>query len=116
MTTPNPYGALIDIVVAVSAVLFFVSLLYAYRLRQAAGSGAVASSKLQTRGYLLIGLWVILPPIWFFLEFQLLHPNMVDNSFELSRVKQAQDLARNVWLAFVVVLAAILGVKWPPGN
>ena len=66
------------------------------------------------RGYVLIGLWVILPPIWFFFEFKHLHPNMAGDTFELSRVKQAQDLGRNIWLSFVVVLAAIIGIKWPP--
>lgn len=109
----NPYATFIDTVVGVSVALFFASLIYAYKIR----TGSRTVEEKQIRGYILIGLWVLLPPIWFFVEFQLLHPNIFpQDSFELSRVKQSQELARNVWLAFVVVLAAIVGVKWPPGS
>jgi hypothetical protein len=112
----NPYGTLIDGVVATSAILFIASLVYAYKLRTGSYAGSLTAEQVRVRGYILIGLWVILPPIWFFFEFQYLHPNMLGDPAELSRVKQAQDLGRNIWLAFIVVLGAIVGVKWPPGS
>ncbi len=113
---PNPFDPVIDGVVIASVVLFVASLWYAYKLRTRSQSGVTTAEAVRSAGYVLIGLWVLLPPIWFFFEFQHLHPNMVENSFELSRVKQAQDLGRNVWLSFVVVFAAIVGIKWPPGE
>jgi hypothetical protein len=112
---PNPFAAFIGTVVVCSAVAFVGSLLYAYRLRRRSQDGTLTAEQSRFRASWLLGLWVILPPIWFFVEFQFLHPNMADDLFELSRVKQAQDLGRNIWLAFAVVLAAIVGVKLPPG-
>lgn len=70
------------------------------------------SSGLDKETYKLLAFWALAPPLWFFVEFEFLHPCI--DAFELARVKQAQDLARNIWVAFVVVLAAIMGVKWPP--
>lgn len=112
----NPYSTLINSVILGSALLFVASLFYAYKLRTGSNVGALTAEQVRVRGNVLIGLWVILPPIWFFFEFQFLHPNMLGDALELSRVKQAQDLGRNIWLSFVVVLAAILGIKWPPGS
>jgi hypothetical protein len=111
----NPYGTLIDVAVATGAVLFVASLAYAFKVRKDTMSGDVEEAHARPRGYMLIGAWVLVPPLWFFFEFTWLHPNIFDDSTEFARVKYAQELARNVWLAFVVVLAAILGVKWPPG-
>ena len=113
---PNPFAFFINGVVISSVVLFLLSLWIAYALRIRSQSGETTAEVARNRGYLLIGLWVLLPPIWFFFEFQYLHPNMMESTFELSRVKQAQDLGRNIWLSFVVVLAAIVGIKWPPGT
>ena len=116
MTTSNPYATLISAVIGISIVLFVASMIYAYRLRVGSHGGSLTWPQIQFHGYILIGFWVIVPPIWFFFEFQCLHPNMLDNANELSRVKHAQDLGRNIWLSFVVVLAAIIGIKWPPGS
>lgn len=97
--------------IGISIVLAAASLIWAVRLRTA----GVALEQRKTRSYLLLAFWVLVPPVWFFFEFQYLHPDIYpQNSFELSRVEHSQDLARNVWLAFVVVLAVALGVKWPP--
>lgn len=59
--------------------------------------------------YLLLGFWALIPPIWFFLEWVFLR-QYVDCPDDL---KYTQELARNIWIALVVVLAAILGIKWP---
>jgi hypothetical protein len=115
----NPFDSLIDAAIVVSVVMFIASLVYAYRLRTGALAGSLSDSQVRARGYLVIGLWVILPPIppiWFFFEFQFLHPNMLRDAVEMGRVRHAQDLGRNVWIAFVIVLAAVVGVKWPPGS
>jgi hypothetical protein len=56
-------------------------------------------------GFLLVGAWALGPPIWFIWEW---HANKVD----VEQLKYSQELARNVWVAVVVVLAAIIGIKW----
>lgn len=116
MTVPNKNALSIKVVVGAAAVGLIASLAYAYMLRTGSYLGPMEPDQVSFRGYLLIGFWVLIPPIWFFFEFQCLHRNMLNDPFELSRVKQAQDLGRNIWLAFVIVLAAIIGVKWPPGT
>ncbi len=112
----NAYAGDLDIIVALAAVLFILSLFYAYRLRLGTQSDKPRRiDKARRRGYLLIGLWVILPPIWFFFELQFLHTNLMSSPNELSRVAHAQHLGRNIWLTIVVVLAAIVGIKRSPG-
>jgi hypothetical protein len=64
-------------------------------------------------GYVLVGAWALGPPIYFLWEFSSRFPEGAGESAEAERVKYLQELARNVWLALVLVLAAILGIKWP---
>jgi hypothetical protein len=58
---------------------------------------------------IVILFWVALPPLWFFFEWIILCPNLLKD--ERERIAHTHDLARNVWLALVVFLAVILGVK-----
>ena len=62
-------------------------------------------------GYALLAFWALAPPVWFFFEWVLL----VDHSVaaEAQRISHSHDLGRNVWLAYIAVLASSLGVKWP---
>ena len=67
-------------------------------------------------GYILLGLWVIVPPIWFFCEYLKEFPKGHDrDQSEVERLKHLQDLARNIWLAQIILLTSIMGVKWPVG-
>jgi hypothetical protein len=59
-------------------------------------------------------LWTILPPLWFWGEYWLFwrngpipkfHPELTANE-ALERFEHAQELGRNVWIAFVALLAA----------
>jgi hypothetical protein len=61
-------------------------------------------------GYVLIGLWTLGPPVYFLLEYAFLPP--VEGHHD-DRVKHLHDLARNFWIAFVVVLAVLLDIPWP---
>ena len=66
-------------------------------------------------GYMLLGFWALAPPVWFLFEFTYRLPKQDDKrADEMSRLKHLHDLSRNIWLAFIVVLAAIMGVGWPP--
>ena len=115
VVAPNQFAWLINTMMVVSIAAFAASAFWALKLRKEARISDFAAKRAARRGHVILGAWVLLPAIWFFVEFQWLHPNMID-SFELGRVKHAQELARNIWIAFVIVLAAIIGVKWPPGH
>ncbi len=63
-------------------------------------------------GYILVLFWVLAPPVWFFFEWAVLCPNDLTPE-ESSRIKHLHDLGRNIWLALVIVLAAILNYDYP---
>jgi hypothetical protein len=60
----------------------------------------------------LLSIWALVPPVWFYVDWARLNPTQPD---ERDYLKHLHDLARNIWLAYVVVLAAVLDVKWPGG-
>ena len=93
-----------QIVAWTSWVLAIASLALAFALRT-----SLASYK-EPCGYVLLGLWALGPPIWFMAEYSFFPPT---EGHQDDRVKHLHDLARNFWLAFVVVLAATMGIKWP---
>ena len=55
----------------------------------------------------LIGFWMLLPPVYFWLDW-LYWTAPGDREMTV----HTHDLARNIWLALVVALAAILEIKW----
>lgn len=64
-------------------------------------------------GYTLLGLWTLVPPLWFLYEFQSEFPrDHKKPQEEVDRLKHIHDLSRNIWVAFIVVLAAIMGKSW----
>jgi hypothetical protein len=60
--------------------------------------------------YWLVGAWALLTPLWFIWEWHTFKGDKA--AFE--HFKYGQELARNVWIALVVVLAVITGIKWGP--
>jgi len=92
----------------VSAVCAAVSLVLAYLFR------THWHAMLNPYGYWLLALWALIPPLWFLFEFNQDFPaNETHDASKVERMKHLQALSRNLWLAFVVVLAAIMGIKWP---
>ena len=61
-------------------------------------------------GYVLLTIWVIAPPLWFFLEY-LWWPPAAGHADE--RTRHFHDLARNLWLALVVILGVIMEIPFP---
>lgn len=53
-------------------------------------------------------LWVVVPPLWFLVDWALFEPTN-DKNFE--HFKYSQELARNLWVAVAAVLALILGLR-----
>jgi hypothetical protein len=119
---PAACAGYIRTVAGIAIALATISIVVALWLRSSTRrQDATADSRGRKRlySYVLLGLWVLLPPVWFFFEFEFLHPAIQsaqdgNATFELSRVSHAQDLASKIWLALVVSLAAILNIKWPP--
>ena len=74
------------------------------------------SELVNTAGFVFLAFWVLVPPVWFLYEyvkeFPEGHKRMQE---EVDRLRHLQDLARNLWLALVIVLTAIMGIKWPVG-
>jgi hypothetical protein len=68
----------------------------------------------QAWAYAVVGLWVICPPLWFWVEWSFLTSGL--SRHELEDMKHTHEVSRNIWLAFVVVLAVIFGVRWPGGE
>lgn len=61
-------------------------------------------------GYPVVGAWVLLPPVWFLAEWVFLCKGMCDK--ERERIVHLHELARNIWVALVVVLAVIFGIDF----
>jgi len=69
----------------------------------------------RTIAQILLALWVLGPPLWFFFEHFYYFPafgNMAEGAgFE--KLKAAQDVTSKVWAAFAVVLGALYNKKSP---
>jgi hypothetical protein len=63
--------------------------------------------------YFLVGAWLLLPPIWFLTEWCYTFPPAEPPQSEivLESFEREQDLAKNIWIAYAAILAAICGVK-----
>ena len=59
---------------------------------------------------LLVALWIVLPPIWFFVELYLRDGGETDRAL----LKTYHDYARTIWLALAAVLAALYGLALKP--
>ena len=57
---------------------------------------------------IILGLWLVGPPIWFVWEWWIRQP-LDDDAF--ARFKHSQELTRNLWLAVAAFLALLFGVK-----
>ena len=88
----------------ISAVLGIASLFIAIHIR------GEQKELRELHAQVLIGFWALVPPVWFLLEW-----GWFTGVGEEEHVKHAHELARNIWLALVVVLAVIAGIKWPFG-
>jgi hypothetical protein len=89
-----------------SAVLGVLSLLGAYAIQCQWGKDSVA-------GLVLVAFWSLAPPLWFFFEWVILCPTLDET--EQARIKHSHDLGRNVWVAYVIVVAVVAGITWPGG-
>jgi hypothetical protein len=57
--------------------------------------------------YLLVGLWVAIPPLWFLYEYVHFPPA---EGTDDERMRHLHDLCRNIWIALVAILTAMTGI------
>src|SRR4051812_32402662 len=69
---------------------------------------------LQTCGPYLIGIWILVPPLFFWVDWVYFSDEL--NTPELRDVaKHTHDLSRNIWIALTAVLAYLFHVVEFPG-
>ena len=59
--------------------------------------------------YIILGGWAMGPPLWFILEFVFLYDPKEE---DLQHFKHYQSLGRDLWLGFLVFLAAFYLGDW----
>ena len=63
---------------------------------------------------LLIGLWIIIPPLWLWVEYCFLFPNgLTPFAGDFEAFKYGQELSKDLWLSISVVLTLLYFGKVP---
>lgn len=60
--------------------------------------------------YVIVTLWTLVPPIWFWLEWFYSNPNAPN--FNAESFAHGHEVSRNIWVALVVVLVALFKIPW----
>lgn len=55
----------------------------------------------------VLGLWILLPPIWFWLEYFFLYKDEGTAVVKLEAFKHGQEQSAKIWLALVTLLAGL---------
>jgi hypothetical protein len=55
----------------------------------------------------VLGLWIMVPPIWFWYEYFFLYKDTITAKVELDAFKHGQDQSAKIWLALVTILAGL---------
>lgn len=123
--------------------LIFVSLVIAFYVRWLSFDSRNQNKEKPLWAYCMLGLWAIVPPIYFIADWVVRHDkNLLDWLQEGPSAKhenahsqagkqrgnekpperdteyyfRGYELARNFWIAFVILLAVIMRMKWPFGG
>jgi hypothetical protein len=56
---------------------------------------------------IVLGLWILLPPIWFWFEYFFLYKDKTASGVELEAFRHGQDQSAKIWLALVTILAGL---------
>ncbi len=99
---------LINNLVSFLAFVFAIVSLAAPQLMQ----GKVTPDRYRVWKYFIFGTWLLIPPIWFWMEnaFLFTVPLKTDATearFLFERFQHTQALSRNIWLAFLAVLGIL---------
>ena len=58
----------------------------------------------------ILAFWVLMPPVFFWAEWMLFGKKFTED--ERDRVKHYHEVARNMWVALVVLLSAYMKIGW----
>ena len=94
--TFNTICAVVSIILAIASILIGIII--------------TTSETKDTIGQIILSIWVIAPPIFFWIDW-IMCENVDSKTAE--RAKHNHDLARNIWLGFIVLLAVLFDLEWP---
>lgn len=98
---PQTLNRIVTVVAWIAAILFVVTVRFLV-----CPPPTEKTAKATAQVFLV--LWTVVPPVWFWIEYRLLwghaEPN---NRRNLEEFKHGQEVSRNIWLAFVAILAAL---------
>jgi len=66
-------------------------------------------------GQVLVCFWGLVPPLFFWLDWVVLCSTLPANDAQRDVAKHTHDLARNIWVALVAILAVAFAIKIPGG-
>jgi hypothetical protein len=55
----------------------------------------------------VLGLWILVSPIWFWAEYFFLYKDKTTSGVEFEAFKHGQDQAAKIWLALITILAGL---------
>lgn len=73
------------------------------------------STRAKQISQILLAMWILGPPLWFFYEHFFFFPAHGNPALALSDLKAAQDVTSKVWAAIAVVLGATYSKKFSGG-
>jgi hypothetical protein len=63
---------------------------------------------------LILALWVAIPPLFFFCDWIKYGPEpKEENAALIESISHTHDLARNIWLALIVILTVLYEIPFP---
>jgi hypothetical protein len=62
---------------------------------------------------ILVALWSVLPPLWFFFEHFYYFPKHGNPQAGFAALKSAQDVTAKVWASIAILLAAMYTISFP---
>jgi hypothetical protein len=101
----NKWGGIIGVVLAALSLIFaLVPLLRTF---------VIVHFPQKIFEYIIVGFWVLVPPMFFWFDWVVLCPYLHLGDTELEQVAHTHELSRNIWLAVIVLLGATFGLGWP---
>jgi hypothetical protein len=65
----------------------------------------------KTAGAVLIGIWTLAPPIFFWVDW-VNYSGELDTDAKRDFAKHTHDLGRNIWIAFAAILVFLFGIPF----
>lgn len=56
---------------------------------------------------IVLGVWILVPPIWFWAEYFFLYKDEATSTVKLEAFKYGQDQSAKIWLALITTLAGL---------